>query len=179
MKLLLPTLLLPLLTTLAAPLPKRAPADAQAIYNDITAIDTAVRRLTAALTAYPGGITPASPVFTQILAVHAANRQGFADANAAAPLTSAESRRIVQHVDDSVGVSIPASVQALEGRKAAFDAAELTSVVESTVLLLKNDHETFSAATGAKLSADQVAPGLVAAGKIDAVLQEASLYYAA
>ena len=36
--------------------------DANAVYNDITGIDTAVRKLTAALNSYNGGITQAEPV---------------------------------------------------------------------------------------------------------------------
>jgi hypothetical protein len=54
----------------------------------------------------------------------------------------------------------------------------VSSLIEATILLLKNDHETFSAAVGAKLSVDQAPAGVVAAGKIDAVLQEAAAYYA-
>jgi hypothetical protein len=52
-------------------------------------------------------------------------------------------------------------------------------VIKSTILLLKNDHETFNAAVRAKLSSDEAPAGLAAAGKIDAVLREASVYYAA
>ncbi|KAK5165366.1 uncharacterized protein LTR77_008895 [Saxophila tyrrhenica] len=155
-----------------------AKRDANAVYDDITGIDTAVRKLTSAINAYNGGITESTPVFDATIAVHAINRQGFSDAQASSPFTSAESKRIVQNVNQSVGKSIPASVQALEAKKPLFDQAQLSSVIEATVLLLKNDHETFSLAVGAKLSVDQAPAGLVAAGKIDAVLQEASLYYA-
>ena len=70
-------------------------------------------------------------------------------------------------------------MKVLESKKPLFDQAELSSVIEATILLLKNDHETFSAAVGLKLSVDEAPAGLVAAGKIDAVLQEAAVYYAA
>lgn len=154
------------------------PRDANAVYNDITGIDTAVRKLIATLNAYQGGITQTKPVFDATIDIHAVNRKGFADATASSPFSSADSKRIVDHTNESVGKSIPASVKVLEAKKPLFDAAEVSSLVEATILLLKNDHETFSAAVGGKLSADQVAPGLAAAGKIDAVLQEASVYYA-
>jgi hypothetical protein len=85
----------------------------------------------------------------------------------------------LDHTNASVGKSIPASVKVLEAKKPLLDQAQLSSVIESTILLLKNDHETFSAAVGTKLSVDQAPAGLAAAGKIDAVLQEASVYYAA
>ena len=78
-----------------------------------------------------------------------------------------------------MGVSIPESVKVLESKKPLFDEAQITSIVEAFAQLLKSDHETFSAATGTKLSADQLAGGLAAAEKIDVVLQEAALYFAA
>lgn len=84
----------------------------------------------------------------------------------------------MDHVNESVGQSIPASVKVLEAKKPLFDQAQVSSVIEATILLLKNDHETFSTAVGAKLSADQAAAGAAAAAKIDAVLQEASAFYA-
>ena len=167
-------ILLPLV--LAGTLSKR---DAQAVYKDISNIDAAVRKLTAVLTAYNGGILQSKPTFDASIDIHNVNRQGFADATASSSFTSAESKRIVDHVNESVGKSIPASVKVLEAKKPLFDQAQVSSLVEATIQLLKSDHETFSAAVGAKLSADQVAPGVAAAGKIDAVLQEAALYYAA
>ncbi|KXS93959.1 hypothetical protein AC579_7566 [Pseudocercospora musae] len=170
------TLLLLAPLALASTIHKRATA--QDVNNDITGIDRAVRKLTAAVTAYQGGIQESEPVFAAALGVHAINRKGFADANAAPSFTSAESKAIVDNVNNSVGVSIPAGVTVVEAKKPLFDDAELTSLVKATIDLLKSDHETFSAAVGLKLSPDQLAPGALAAGKIDAVLQGASLFYA-
>ncbi|KXT00066.1 hypothetical protein AC578_5799 [Pseudocercospora eumusae] len=169
------TLLLLAPLALASTIQKRATA--QDVNNDITGIDRAVRMLTAAVIAYQGGIQESEPVFAAVLAIHAVNRKGFADANAAPSFTSAESQAIVDNVNNSVGVSIPASVTATEAKKPLFDDAELTSLVKATIDLLKSDHETFSAAVGSKLSPDQLVPGALAAGKIDAVLQGASLFY--
>ncbi|KAF2212728.1 hypothetical protein CERZMDRAFT_97224 [Cercospora zeae-maydis SCOH1-5] len=160
---------------IAAPLQKRATA--QEVNNDVTGIDTAVRQLTAAVEAYQGGIEESSPVFDAALAVHAINRKGFADANAAPRFTSEESRIIVENVMNSVGVSIPAGVEVIKAKKPLFDEAQLSSLVKATIDLLKFDHETFSLAVGAKLSPDQIVPGAAAAGKIDLVLQGASLFY--
>lgn len=161
---------------LAASISRR---DATQVNDDITGISNAVLELTATLNAYTGGIQEASPVFNATLAVHAINRKAYNDVNASpGPFTSADSAAIVQNVQDSVGVTIPASVTVLESKKPLFDAANLTSLIEATVLLLKYDHESFSLATGAKLSADEVAAGALAAGKIDASLTGAALYYA-
>jgi len=141
--------------------------------------DAAVRKLTAALNSYNGGILQSQPVFDATIAVHEINRQGFVDATASSSFSSSDSKRIVDHTNLSVGKSIPASVKVLESKKPLFDQAELSSLIEATILLLKNDHETFSAAVGMKLTVDEAPDGLAAAGKIDAVLQEASVYYAA
>ncbi|KAI5358722.1 Putative Cell wall mannoprotein [Septoria linicola] len=160
---------------IASTITKRAIAED--VNNDITGIDTAVRRLTAAVTAYQGGIQQASPIFAAALAVHEINRKGFADANAAPRFTSAQSKVIVDNVNNSVGVSIPAGVEVIKAKKPLFDEAQISSLVKATIDLLKMDHETFSLAVGAKLSLDQVAAGGVAAGKIDLSLQGASLFY--
>ncbi|WPG98695.1 Hypothetical protein R9X50_00148900 [Acrodontium crateriforme] len=152
--------------------------DANAVYDDITGIDTAVRALTAAVNAYNGGILQSQPVFDRTLAVHNSNRQGFADATASSSFSEADSKRIVDHVSNSVGISIPESAKAIEAKKPLFDDAQLSSVIESTIQLLKSDHETFSAAVGTKLTLDQAPAGLAAAGAIDGVLQELALYYA-
>jgi len=106
------------------------------------------------------------------------NRIGFADALAFANFTSAESKRIVDHVNDSVGITIPAGLTVAEAKKPLFDAAELSSIMEAYLELLRSDHETFSLAVGAKLSLDEAPAGAVAAGKIDAALQAAVVVYA-
>ena len=167
-------LALPLTLAAAAIIPR----DANQVNNDITGIDTAVRKLTAAINAYNVGVTQAQPVFDAGQAVHVVNRQGFADAQASSAFSSADSKRIVDNTNAGVGKDIPISVKALESKKPLFDQAGLSGRVESMILLLKNDHETFSLAVGAKLSPDQAPAGLVAAGKIDAVLQQAAAYYA-
>lgn len=160
---------------LAGTIQKRATAED--VNNDVTGIDIAVRNLTAAVTAYQGGIRQADPIFAAALAIHDINRKGFRDANAAPAFTSAQSKAIVDNTNNSVGVSIPAGVVVIKAKKPLFDAAELTSLIKATIDLLKYDHETFSLAVGAKLSLDQVAGGAAAAGEIDASLQGASLYY--
>jgi hypothetical protein len=152
--------------------------DAKAVYDDISGIDSAVRNLTTILNAYQGGIPESGPIFDATLAIHAVNRKGYADAVASPKFTAAESKQIVDHVNDSVGVSIPICVKAIEDKKPLFDQASLTSLVKATIDLLKSDHETFSLATGAKLAIGQFTGGVSGAGSIEAVLQKASLYYA-
>lgn len=154
------------------------PRDASTVNSDITGIDIAVRNLTSKVSAYNGGITPSDPIFTASIAVHNINRIGFHDALSSSRFTSAESKKIVNNVNKSVGVSIPAGLKVLESKKDLFDEAQITPVIGTFVNLLKSDHETFSAAVGKLLSVDQAVPGAAAAGKIDAALQEASLFFA-
>jgi hypothetical protein len=167
-----------LLALLPLALASTSKPDAKAVYDDISGIDTAVRQLTTVLNAYQGGILESRAIFDATLAIHAVNRKGYADANASAKFDAAESKQIVDHVNDSVGVSIPICVQAIETKKPLFDEAKLTSLVKATIDLLKSDHETFSLATGAKLAIGQITGGVSGAGGIESSLQKASLYFA-
>ncbi|CZT17927.1 uncharacterized protein RCC_03765 [Ramularia collo-cygni] len=150
---------------------------ASATNEGITAISEAVEALTNAVNAYKGGAVEAGPVFNASLEVHRVNRAAKAAADASGRFSSEESKAIVDNVFSSVGVTIPISVKAIEAKKPLFDAAEITSLVKATIDLLQFDHRTFSLSTGAKLSLDQVASGLIGAGEIDAVLTGASLFY--
>lgn len=172
---LLNLLLLP--TTLATAL-TLTPRDFNAVNSGITSIDLAVRNLTAAVTRYNGGILETDPIFTASVAVHNVNRIAFRDATTSTRFTSPQSKKVVANVNRSVGMSIPAGLKVLESKKDLFDEAMITPIVSAFVNLLKGDHETFSLAVGALLSADQAVPGAVAAGKIDAALQKASLFFA-
>jgi hypothetical protein len=154
------------------------PRDAKSVYDAISGIDAAVRKLTSALEAYQGGILESQPIFEASLAIHAVNRKGYAAANASPAFNAAESKQIVDHVNESVGLSIPISVKAIEAKKKLFDEAKLTSLVKATIDLLKSDHETFSLATGAKLALSQTSGGISGAGGIEAALQKASIYFA-
>ena len=91
----LPSILLLALVPLVLANPAITKRSADQVYNDITGIDTAVRKLTTAINAYNGGITQSTTVFDAPIAVHAINRQGFSDATASSSFTSAESKRIV------------------------------------------------------------------------------------
>lgn len=150
---------------------------AQEVYDSITAIDTAVRHLTDTLNAYQGGINQSIPVFDASTYIHSVNRAGFALATASAPFSQPDSQRIVAHTNNTVAVSIPNGVTILEAKKPLFDAAQLSSIVGAYVKLLRYDHDTFSAAIGAKLTPGQAPGGLAAAGKIDASLAGAEVVY--
>lgn len=164
--------------TLASTLSPRQSPGATQILSSISAIDTAVHSLTSALTSYAGGINASLPVFAASLEIHRVNRAGFAaNAGVAGPLSPADSDAVAQRVQDTVAVSIPEATKVLEAKKGLFDEAEISSLVLGTINLLKYDHETFSAGVGEKLSPGALPKALAGAGKVEAVLVEASLYY--
>lgn len=154
-----------------------ATRSAQAVNDGITGIDVAVRNLTQAVSAYNGGVLESQPFLDASIAVHNINRIATADAKASSRFTSAQSKAIVKNTQQSVGVSIPESVKVLMSKKDLFEEAQIRGIVLAFVNLLKFDHETFSLQVGKLLSLDQAVPGAAAAGKIDAVLQEAALFF--
>lgn len=87
---------------------------------------------------------------------NASDRKGFADANLrSTDFNATESTRIVQFTIDSVGQSIPASVEEAKAKKPVFQKAGQDPVIVGTLKLLLNDHDTFSAALLKKISADR------------------------
>lgn len=96
---------------------KRQSASASATNDGITAISDAVQLLTDAINAYQGGILETASVFNASLNVHRVNRAAKATADASPSFTEAQSQAIVQNVNDSVGVTIPISVDAIEAKK--------------------------------------------------------------
>ncbi|KAL3419447.1 hypothetical protein PVAG01_09669 [Phlyctema vagabunda] len=160
---------------IAAPLSLVTP---DTLINDIGMIDKGVLSLTGHLQTYQGGLLGSAPILADITAIHLANRKGLLDANIATPANSVDSNRVVDYTFATVGVDIPNSVEVLKGKKAAFDAAGLTTLVEAGLVLLKYDHDTFSAALLAKISSDALPRGQVVVKQIDDALQNGLDYYA-
>lgn len=144
---------------------------ASTIIQDIMNIDTGVNALTASLEAYNGSAIQALPIGSDILAIHLANRKGYADALLIAPQDSADSNAIIDYTFQSVGIDIPHSVDVLKSKKQDFEAAGMTDIVLGGLELLKNDHDTFSAALLNKTSPDTTARGAVVVKIIDDALQ--------
>ena len=92
---------------------------------------TAALSLNSALDAYNGGIEPSKRGFAAVINIRLpSNRIGFGDALESSMFTSADSKCIVHHVKDSVGMSTPRRTNNYGGeRNPLFDAAELTSIV--------------------------------------------------
>lgn len=159
---------------LAAAIVKRDPsAEAQVLINDIGAIDSGVLALTSSVNSYQGGLLSSTPIAADIAAIHVANRKGYADANLAAPFDSADSNAIATYTANTVAVDIPVSVDATIAKKQQFVDAGIQGTVFAGVQLLKEDHDTFSAALEEKLSADSLPVAEKAVKTIDDALQRA------
>ncbi|KAF2216382.1 hypothetical protein CERZMDRAFT_33294 [Cercospora zeae-maydis SCOH1-5] len=130
---------------------------AQTIQQDVVNIHTGVESLREHVSAYNGEPLKAVPLAGDFTAIHLANRKGFANANIRqTDFTAEESTAIVQTVIDTVGISIPASVDITKEKKPLFDEAGLSPVILGALIILLDDHNTFSAAVQEDLSADFV-----------------------
>ncbi|TID14743.1 putative cell wall galactomanno protein [Venturia nashicola] len=152
--------------------------------DDIYAIDAAVNALTENVNDYnsgsfPSGLVDGIPILLDVVNIHLVNRKGYADANLSPTLDSQDSITVVKSVTNSVAVDIPKSVDALKAKKSLFVAAGLTQIVIASLKLLKNDHDTFSAAVVAKLTADAetTAQGLAGVKIIDDALADGIAYF--
>lgn len=131
--------------------------DAQTVIADVNAINAGVVNLNQNLEAYQGGVLSQTPIVGDFLEIEVANRKGYADANLASPFSPSDSTALVNDVIATVGITIPQSIQTLKSKKPLFEAAGEDGVIVSTLKVLLYDHDTFSAAVGAKLTADQAA----------------------
>lgn len=160
----------------SAPLEDRALITANTIIKDIKNINTGVNHARTAIKNYNGGLVSETPVAATFAEIHLANRKGFADANLASPFNAADSTRVVQVVIDTVEKSIPASIQDIKAKKPLFEKSGQTGVIAATLKVLLNDHDTFSAAVGKLLTADQ-ARAVVAVAVIHDAIQDGIDYY--
>lgn len=150
--------------------------DAQTVTADVNAINAGVVNLNQNLEAYQGGLISQTPIAADFLEIEVANRKGYADANAAAPFTTTGSIALVNDVIATVGVTIPQSIQTLKEKKPLFEAAGEDGVIVSTLQILLYDHDTFSAAVGEKLTADQAA-AVAVVEEIHAAIQSGIDFY--
>jgi hypothetical protein len=164
-------------TAAAAPLQSRELITAATLISDIKGIDDGVNALTASIEAYNGGLIGELPIGADIAAIHVANRKGYVDANLrATPFNTEDSTAIVEYTASSVGVDIPASVDVLKAKYDVFEDQKV--VILAGLKLLKNDHDTFSAALVSKITADKE-NGYAAVAVIDDALQSAIDLYSA
>ncbi|GIZ46409.1 hypothetical protein CKM354_000953500 [Cercospora kikuchii] len=152
---------------------------AQTIQQDVINIHNGVESLRKHVSAYNGEPLNSIPLAGDFTAIHLANRKGFANANIRqTDFTAEESTAIVQTVIDTVGVSIPASVEVTKAKKPLFDEAGLSPIILGSLVILLDDHDTFSAAVQEDLSADMVR-GQEVVDKIHDAIQDGINFYSA
>jgi hypothetical protein len=155
-------------TAAAVPLQSRDIITAGTLISDIKGIDDGVNALTASIEAYNGGLIGELPIGADIAAIHIANRKGYVDANLrATPFNAEDSTAIVEYT---------ASVNVLKAKYDVFENQKV--VILAGLKLLKNDHDTFSAALVSKITADKE-NGYAAVAVIDDALQSAIDLYSA
>ena len=101
---------------------------------------------------------------------------GYRSDSEVSRFNAADSTAIVEYTASSVGVDIPASVNVLKAKYDVFEDQKV--VILAGLKLLKDDHDTFSAALVSNITADQ-ANGYAAVAVIDDALQSAIDLYSA
>jgi hypothetical protein len=129
---------------------------------------------------FPTSLVAGTPVLLGVARIHEVNRAGFRHAVVAAPFSVGESADVISTVTETgmcvflpacllgfsldvksgvevliggvVNKSIPAATRRLEAKVGVFKEGLLVPVVVASLALLLADHDTFSAATLAKVS---------------------------
>ena len=115
---------------------RRDLVNAQDIVAAIYAIDSGVNQLKADLETYNGGLLSQTPILAAFSEIEVANRAGYAEALAASNFSAAGSDQIVQAVQNTVEIDIPASVDVLKSKKPLFEANYETEVILASMELL-------------------------------------------
>ncbi|KAJ4985311.1 hypothetical protein SVAN01_09162 [Stagonosporopsis vannaccii] len=173
-------------TVLSLAVPQIVLPTGQTVKQDIINIHNAVLALDATVQAYDGSPFPTSlvdgtPVLLGVAKIHEVNRAGFRHALAALPFTVADSDDVISTVTATVNKSIPAATEHLKEKLPAFKEGLLVPVVIASLALLLSDHDTFSAATLAKVNPGvgdaKIKEGADGVANIHNAIQDAILFY--
>lgn len=177
------------------------------IHNAVLELDATVRAYDGS--PFPTSLVDGTPVLFGVAKIHEVNRAGFRHAIAALPFSVADSNDVVTTVTDTgtspsalllssfpfsrditsqvlthaVSISIPAATQHLKEKLPAFKEGLLIPVVIASLTLLLSDHDTFSAATLAKVNPGvgeaKIKEGADGVANIHNAIQDAILFYTA
>ncbi|KAF2759308.1 hypothetical protein EJ05DRAFT_527509 [Pseudovirgaria hyperparasitica] len=159
--------------TINLSLPSNGRAVEQGIYN----IDRETRTLNTAVLAY----TPTSsidPILHGWAEIDRVNRIAYDAAKTSGAFTQPESAAIATAVTRSVGVSIPVLVANVKAKKAEFRAAGYDNSILSALNLILFDHDSFSAATGLRLTVDALPEAGAGAVEVDLAWRDGVAFYA-
>ena len=120
-------------------------ADVTTVLNDITSLDQDVKKLTAAVDAYQGGLLGQLPLLADLTLVHVATNKGASDAKTLpTTLTFPDAKSIIVHVNGTLSVDNPKAIQVLESKKSLFQATGSGPAIKFGLQTLLNDHLDFS-----------------------------------
>lgn len=179
------------------------------IHNAVLALDATVQAYDGS--PFPTSLVDGTPVLLGVAKIHEVNRAGFRHALAALPFSVEDSNDVISTVTDTgtsppftffplpiptpilmtydmwagltcaVNISIPAATAHLEEKLSAFKEGLLIPVVIASLTLLLSDHDTFSAATLAKVNSGvgeaKIKEGAEGVANIHNAIQDAILFY--
>ncbi|KAH8678793.1 hydrophobic surface binding protein A-domain-containing protein [Tricladium varicosporioides] len=157
--------------------PTRRSVSSNLILSDLVALDTSVKVLTSSIQRYSGGVFEATPILAAITAVHLSNRKAYTDSRFISSQSLDDSQTLVSYVSNTLAKTIPACVDTLESKKKEFGNSGLNSIVVGSLKLLKNDHETLSAALTSKLDLAILLEASVAVAIIDDAIKGGIAYF--
>lgn len=103
--------------------------DARTLSTDLVAVNTGLIDLTTAANAYNGGLFGAIPVGTAENKVAAAIGQANTDAQATERLDSANTKTLIDYINNTLDPNIEKILAALSGKKDKWDAANMGPMV--------------------------------------------------
>lgn len=177
------------------------------IHNAVLALDATVQAYDGS--PFPTSLVDGTPVLLGVAKIHEVNRAGFRHALAALPFSMEDSNDVISTVTDTgtsppftflpnpnsilmtcgmwagltcaVNISIPAATVHLKEKLPAFKEGLLIPVVIASLTLLLSDHDTFSAATLAKVNPGvgeaKIKEGSEGVANIHNAIQDAILFY--
>ncbi|KAH9845610.1 Hydrophobic surface binding protein A [Teratosphaeria destructans] len=135
---------------------RRQAASAQTVQQDVHRIDLGVYNLRKDLKNYKGGLLSETPIGVDLIGIHDANRKGYANINdRKEPFSQAESRAIVNYLQQTIAKDMPASVAELMAKKPHFQSSGQDALIVASLKSLQYDHDTLSAAITKLLTGNQ------------------------
>lgn len=159
-------------TAASLPLQKRL-TTITTVEKDVTAIDTGVKALIAATSAYTGGLAGSAPMLADLGAVYTALYKGVIDSGLLPPsISSTDSFALINLVNSTLAIDNPIAIDTLISKKAYFQEQGLDGVIVGAIELLKAGHDAFSANVLERVPADAVEPAMEVVEVIDEALQK-------
>ncbi|TKA32878.1 hypothetical protein B0A50_01104 [Salinomyces thailandicus] len=151
--------------------------DAAQIQTDLMDINGDVVALTNAVNNYSGGLFGALPVQNAEGNLEDSIEAATADAQASAPVSSAETQDIIDYINNTLEPNIDESITAIINKMSQFQSAGLAGTVRDDLTTLQSDTDDLGTALINKAAADKKDAANAALAAIDADFQRAVAAY--